>query len=347
LSVVLSILSYIAAFLLIVVLIIAHESGHFFVGKACDIHILEFGIGFGPKLFSRKKKDIVYSVRALPLGGFVQFAGEDEASDDPRAFNNVSLWKRFVTLLAGPGMNIVFAFVVSVITLVCIGDSLGRSVIVDVDPNLPAYEAGIESGDKILEVDGRPIDFAYYELANKINASKDDGAVELTLERGGNEITVNVPFANVEGQQMMGITYSYEHRSYGFFEAIGLSFKWLYLVVAEMFRTIGNFLFRGQGAENFGGIVATVTLMGQAVRYDFEVLMQILAMISLNLAVFNLLPFPGLDGGRIVLVGIEKLRGKPLPRDKEAYINFAGLAVLMILMILLTYQDIARLVTGG
>lgn len=331
---------------MLTVLVVAHEFGHYIVGRSCGFGIEEFAVGFGPKLFSRVRGGIRYSVRALPLGGFVQFTGEDqEMASDPRAFNNRPIWQRFLTLLAGPGTNVVFAFLLTVIILTAYGDLI--PVIQQVEPNSPAYEYGIQPGDVIVGVDGKNIDF-YSEFQMHMEGRDPSDTLPLVVERKGEEIALDVPFAEQEdGSRLIGISYGRERSSYSFFEAIGLAFKWMYFIVAEMFSFLGDLIFRGQGVDQVAGPVGTITIIGQAVRSGFEVVLRMASLLSINLAVMNLLPFPALDGGRLVFLGVEKLRGKPIPRDKEGYINLAGMIVLFILMALLTYQDIARLITGG
>ena len=142
--------------LVLTVLVVVHELGHFFVGRACGIKILEFGVGFGPKIWSKVKNGIRYSIRALPLGGFVQFLGEDEDVNDPDAFNNKPVWRRFLTVLAGPLTKIVFAFLLTVVILTAFGDNV--PYIYEVVPGSTAEEAGLMAGDKIVEYDGQKMD---------------------------------------------------------------------------------------------------------------------------------------------------------------------------------------------
>ncbi len=341
-----TVLGIIGGLLLLTFLVVAHEFGHFKAGRACDMRIEEFAVGFGPKLFSKVREGIRYSIRALPLGGFVQFYGEDaqEVLEEPRAFNNRPIWQRFLTLLAGPAMNILLAFVLTVGVLVGYGDFV--PVVASVQEGMPAQQAGLKEGDRIVSVDGKRIDFAME--FDGIDLAKSGESVNLGVERDGQRMEFEIPFEynEAEGRNMIGITYSSDTRQrFGFFEAIGLSFKWMYLIIAQMLSFLGNLVFRGKGVEGLAGPVGTIGIVSQAVRSGPEVFLRIATLLSVNLGIMNLLPIPGLDGGRILLLGVEKLRGKPLPQNKEGLINLIGMGLMFLLMIFLTYQDIARLLS--
>lgn len=342
-----TIITIISGLLILTVLVIVHESGHFFVGKKCGMRIDEFAVGFGPKLLSRVgKDDIRYSVRALPLGGFVQFYGEDEEVDatyEPRAFNNRPIWQRAITLVAGPLMNILFALLVTILVLSIFGEYV--PTVHTITKGMPAEEAGLLPGDQVVKINGKTIDFSM-EYQSAIAGIGQSEQVEMTVLRNGEKIDFTVPlrYDETEGKMMMGVQFDTSTRKkFSVFEAIGLSFKWLYLIIVEMFGVLRALIFKGEGVANLAGPVGTISLIGQAVRSGPEVILRMAALLSVNLGIMNILPFPALDGGRLLFLGIEKLRGKPIPREKEGYINLAGLAVLFILMILLTYQDIARL----
>lgn len=338
-----TILTVIYGLLMLTLLVVIHEGGHFFVGKKCGIRINEFSVGFGPKLFSRKKDEIAYSVRALPLGGFVSFYGEDEEIDkvsEPRAFNNMPIWKRALTIMAGPVMNILTALIVTVVILISYGDYV--PVIAAVSEDMPAYEAGLLPGDRIVMINDKKIDFSMEFSAYEI-----DGRDEIVLgvERDGEyrEFTVKTVYDENEKRNMIGIQYDTSVRKkFGFFEAIGLSFKWIWLIVKELFDTIGKAIFGGRGITDMSGTVGTIMLVGTAVRYGFENILRLIALLSINLGIMNFLPFPALDGGRLVMLGIEKIIGKPVNRNVEAIINLVGFGLLIILMIFLTIQDIGR-----
>ncbi len=342
-----TILTIVVGLLVLTVLVLVHEMGHYFVGRACDIRIEEFAVGFGPKLLSKVKNGIRYSIRALPLGGFVQFYGEDQnVENEPRAFNNRSVWRRFLTLLAGPFMNIVFAVIITIFVLTLFGDYV--PVIAKVETNMPAAQAGLMVGDRIVGVNGKSVDFSMEFSLGFLQAEEAGDSISLSVERNGQIKNLNVPFIeSADGSgRIIGITYVNERTKFGFFEACALSFKWLFLIIVQMVQFLGGLIFRWQGAGDVAGPVGTISIIGAAVRSGPEVMMRLAGLLSVNFAIINLLPFPGLDGGRIALLGVEAVRRKPIPREKEGYINLVGLIILFGLMILLTIQDIGRLISG-
>ncbi len=341
-----TILTIISGLLMLTLLVLVHEGGHFYVGKSCGIRIHEFSAGFGPKIWSKKKQDICYSVRALPLGGFVQFYGEEEEVDatyEPRAFNNRPIWQRALTIAAGPVMNILFALILTVAVLVGYGD-YGPQV-VSVDESMPAYAAGLQAGDRIVMLNGKKIDFSMEFDASQISKNQHI-SIGIEREDGYHEFEIDTVINEQTGKYMIGMNYTEAVRQkFGFFEAIGLSVKWLWLIIKEMFSALGAALFAGKGISELSGPVGTIAIVGESVRYGFETILRIAALLSINLGIMNILPFPALDGGRLLFLGIEKLRGKPIDRKVESYINLGGLALLFVLMIVLTYQDIARLIS--
>lgn len=342
-----TVITIVVGLLTLTALVVAHEWGHYILGRICGFRIEEFAAGMGPKIVSRvsKKNGIRYSLRALPIGGFVQFYGEDEEQKDPAAFNSRPKWQRALTLAAGPLMNVIVAFLLTVAVLTCFGDY--TPVVKSVQEDSPAYAMGIREGDKIVSINGKQIDFMME--VSMMTIQETGGVVDMTLERNGQRIDYDVPtiIDSESERRVLGIGLGSERRTFGFFQAIGLAFKWLFLVVREMFEFLGGLIFRGQGADQVAGPVGTISLIGTAIRSGPEMLLRIAALLSLNLGIMNILPFPALDGGRLVFIGIEAVRGKPISRAKEGYINFAGFIVLFGLVIVLTYQDIARLIAGG
>jgi len=339
-----TVLTIIVGLLVLTILVIVHELGHFWVGRTCEIKINEFGVGFGPKIWSKVKNGILYSVRVFPLGGFVQFYGEDEdVQHEPHAFNNRPVWQRFLTILAGPVANILFAFIITLFVLTLFGDY--APAVGQVLPGSTAEQAGLQAGDKIVSYDGHKIDF-YMEFS-MLNADKSGDSLQISVERDGKQLDYNIPYYydSETKTNRIGINIASQRVTYGFFEAIALGFKWMYLIVVEMLKALGNIIFKWQGAQDLAGPVGTISIIGQAVRSGPEMIMRIGALLSINLGIINLLPLPALDGGRLVFLIIEGIRRKPFPREKEGYIHFAGIIILFGLMILLTYNDIVRMIS--
>jgi regulator of sigma E protease len=345
LNVVVTIISVIGAILVIGIIIMVHEFGHYSIGRACKIKITEFAVGFGPKIKSWFKNDIKYSIRWLPLGGYTKFYGEDEDSDEKLAFNNQPAGRRALTIAAGPVYNIVFALLLTVVMLCSFGDYLPTvGTILD---GSPAQEAGLQPGDVILEMNGVKFDFSM-ELDSAI-AAADYKMMPITVDRDGQILSFEIPYRYYESigdttynRYMVGISsFGQERVKFGFFEAIGLAFKWMFLLVQGTLAALLS-IFKTGDTSNVGSIVYVTALLSEAIRSSLENVLRIGVVIGVSLAVFNLLPLPALDGGRLVFIAIEKIFKKPVPRNVEGMIHFIGFALLIVLAIFFIYQDFAR-----
>ena len=338
-----TVLSFIGALLFIGIIIMVHELGHYSIGRACNIKVVEFAIGFGPKIKKWVKNDIIYSVRWILLGGFTKFYGEDEELDDKLAFNNQPAGRRALTIAAGPVFNIVFALLLVIVVLCAFGEYVPAVGAVWEDS--PAEAAGLEVGDIITEMNGVEMDF--YMEAEMAQSEASGDTMEITVLRDGEEISMSIPLQYYEeyDRDMAGFQYGPQRAYFGFFEAIALSFKWMYLLVKETLLAIFGLL-GGQGTENAMGIVGMVSVLGEAIRSSLEYVLRLGVAISVSLAVFNILPLPALDGGRLVFIAIEKVFKKPVPRNIEGVIHFIGFALFFVLVIFITYQDVARIFGG-
>jgi len=354
-----TILYVLLAILLLGILITVHEFGHFFAARLTGIEVMEFAIGFGPKLWSRKgKSGTTFSLRAIPLGGFCAFYGEDDAKgetkSDPRAYNNQSVWKRMFSIIMGPMMNFILAFVV-VVLFYWAG---GIQEVVGVEPFVsevmaagPAYDAGLKDGDVIVSVDGvNMLDGTTDTLLNTLGSYQEgQPPMQLVIDRGGETIeTQLIPYWNEdESRYMIGVyiggRYLTEVRSASLGEAF--TEGWAYCVYAGglVFDALGQ-LVQGQGLDNVSGPVGTVSVVTQVVQQNgFEGFVSLLVTISINLGIMNLLPIPGLDGMRFIFTVIEAIRRKPIPQEKEAIIHLCGYALLFGLMVFFTFKDVLRL----
>ena len=330
------------AILLLGILVIVHEFGHFIVAKKCGVTVLEFSIGFGPKLVKWEKGGTQYSVRLLPLGGFVKFLGEDEDSTEPGSFNSISAWKRFLTVFAGPFFNLILAVVLAFFFIIGYGYDMPQ--IAGFSEGLPAQQSGLEEGDILLAVDGKEIDYVT-EASTYIAESQGDH-VTLTVLRGQEQLDIEVSSQTVNGQKMIGISIGATSVKMGFFESIGKAFTWVWNILSEMLKFLVN-LITGQPVE--GGIVGpvgTINLIGQVARLGLKNILMMAAMLSVNLGIVNLLPIPALDGGRLVFLIIEMIRRKPISQEMEGKIHFIGFVLLMGLILFLTYKDILGLIGG-
>lgn len=340
-----TILSVLAALLVLSILVTIHELGHFTAGRLLGFTILEFSVGMGPVLLKKQKGDTQYSLRALPIGGMCRFYGEDEAVKDGRCFNAQPAWKRFLTIIAGPITNLIFAILFAVIALTAYGDYV-PSILELSGTDAPAYEAGLLPGDIIQAVDGKRIQ--YYNETVPLILAADSTSMVLTIERNDTVMDVTVvDFYNVAEQcNRIGATISPARKVYAFFPAIGQSFRYLASTVTETFQFFGR-LFQGKVAStDVAGTVGIISYLSEAVRSGFETVLRMTMLISISLGIMNLLPLPALDGGRLIFILIEWIIGRPVNPKVEGAIHFAGLMALFALLIFLTYNDIMNLIRG-
>ncbi|HHT66086.1 MAG: M50 family metallopeptidase [Caldicoprobacterales bacterium] len=338
------------AILFFSVFIMIHELGHFLVARAVGIHAEEFSLGMGPRLLKISGKETEYSLRVLPIGGYVRFLGEDESSSDPRAFNNAKVWKRFLVILAGPVMNLLLAVVLFSAAFLSFGiyDS-DLPVIESVISGYPAEQAGLKAGDRILGVGD--LDVSGLEDSDAVKHIRtfiaDNGSKPFTVtiqrEEQTLEIDVIPSLDEANSRWQLGFYFTPSIRRIGFFQAIGMSFKQTFRVVGMMFVLLKDLIFAGQGLGDVMGPVGIVGEIGRAAQAGMQQLLNLGIIITINLGIMNLIPFPALDGGRLILLIVEGVRGKPMDRNKEGYFHLIGFVLLMILMIIVTYKDILKI----
>lgn len=345
------------------VLIAVHELGHFIAARACGVRVLEFAMGMGPLLWQREsKKGTLISLRALPIGGFCAMEGEDDASDDPAAFSNAAVWKRLIILVAGAGMNFLLGLV---LVLVCLWGDLGELVstpVIDSFMEGCPYvgEYGLQEGDEFLRINGQKVRFT-----NDVSAflGESGGTADIVLLRDGQRVTLkDYPIVPVEytdpatGESVMMYGLHFASRPAG----VGtvLHYSWLTSLdfVRMVWMGLSDLVTGAVGMDQMSGVVGIVDLMadvGNAAPTVRDALLDILylaAFIAVNLAVMNLLPLPALDGGRIFFLCvtwlIETVFRRRVNPKYENYINAAGLALLMALMVYVMFNDIFRIVAG-
>ncbi len=319
------------------IMVLFHESGHFIVAKMNHIKVNEFAIGMGPRIFSRTRGETQYSLRAFPLGGFIKMEGEDEASDSPRSFSNQSPLRRISVVLAGPLMN----FLLSIVLLTLIAFSVGfpTRTIDEIQPGLPAQAAGIESGDRILFINDEPID-SWNEVTQVISQS--EGDLTLVLERNDQELAVSLtPALEADtDRRIIGISPTLEK---AFMPSLGYGIEQTGFLIGSIFGFLGDLVTGTQVEGEIIGPIGIVGIIGEAANTGFLSLAFIAAYLSINLGIINLLPFPALDGGRILFLLVEIARGRPIPPEKEGMVHFIGFALLMALMVFVLYNDIVKL----
>lgn len=341
------IISIVGALLVLSVIVFMHELGHFAVARMLGIKVEEFALGFGPKLISKVRNGIRYSIRAFPLGGFCMFRGEDkDLPEDGESFNLQKPYKRFLTIIAGPVMNVLLALVLAVTTLLLYGDY--AATIHTVQAGTPAEKAGVLPGDVLVEVNGKRLALAF-QGADEIVKS-DPAEIHFVVNRDGKELPLTAyDIYNAESQRnIMGITIGYTtRRTLSFGEAIDAAFGFISYMVKETFSFLINIFKIKNIGDQVMGPIGTIGLISEAVRTSIESVLRLAMLISINLGIFNLFPFPGLDGARLIFIGYEKISGKPVPREKEGMIHFAGFVLLIGLIVLVTFGDIRRIFGGS
>lgn len=317
-------------------LIFFHEFGHFIIAKINGIRVNEFSLGMGPLLFKINKNETDYSIRMLPLGGYVKMEGEDEKSDDPKAFNNKSALQRFAVIAAGPVMN----FILAVVLMALIGFFAGiATTTIEVIPNQPAYNVGLKDGDVIYSINDTKVS-NWDEIINLIS-SNPKKTVKIVVLRDGNYITYNVkPSIEPETKRgVIGIKSVTIKNS--FVESIKYGFTKTAWLTKMILSGLGQII-TGKSKADVVGPIGIIHYVGEAAKVGVYNVLYLAAMISVNLGLFNLFPIPALDGSRLLFICFEALRGKPIEPEKEGLIHFIGFTILMILMIFIVYKDIMR-----
>ncbi|HEX2173124.1 MAG TPA: M50 family metallopeptidase [Dehalococcoidia bacterium] len=338
----------------LLVLVMVHELGHFVTAKRAGIKVLEFGFGFPPRLFGLKRGETEYTVNLLPLGGFVKMLGEEDPSD-PRSFAAQPAWVRIVVLAAGATMNAVLAIALFSGSLMIPREVVqGQVVIESVAPDSPAERAGIQPGDQVVRVNGRLVT-NQGDLSYRIMRHIGD-EITLTLKSdrfSSREVTV-VPRLNPPpGEGATGIRIALRsaypgEESYPIWEAIPLGFErtWDMLVITknDLSRSIAQ-----RVAPPLAGPIGIADMTRQVADTGGPGrLIEFIGLLSINLAIVNILPLPMLDGGRIVFVLVELVRGgRRVAPEKESLVHLAGLVMLLTLVVIISYNDIARMVSGG
>ena len=341
------------AIVMLGLIVTVHEFGHYLVGRLCGIGILEFSVGFGPRLLGWERKGIKYSLRLIPLGGFCAFVGEDEQNDDPRAMSNQPVWKRFLTVLAGPAMNFALACVVCAAMLALFMTAETFPAVNGLMDGMPAAAAGIEVGDVIVQVNDSPIEYGGAGVAQVVSAIQDvepGSTVQLIVERDGERIPLSLQTTAVTTDTgvthgMIGVEFM--RRTFTVPEAIRYSGLYMIETTRTMLDSLRRLFFHGEGVNQITGTVGIIAVVSQYARDGWYEVLWLVFIISLNLGIMNLLPLPALDGGRLVFLIVEAIRRKPIPPEKEGLVHGIGLMLVLGLFVVLTFHDIYRLIVGG
>ncbi len=367
-----SIQSIILTVIIFTIVVLIHEGGHFFFARKNGIYVEEFAIGMGPILLKKQGKETLYTVRAFPIGGFCKMLGEDDGSDDPRAFSNKSVRARIEVVVAGVIMNLILGFVI--FFLLMSYEGFTTTTISSVANGYPAQTAGVQPGDKILELNDNHIS-SYNEFSFQMqNINPED--ITLTVDRNGEELTfeTDLKFNEEENRYMIGISPLFKvgylrsaetlqtvqskfdatsiiPEKAGFVETINQTFLFVKFYFDATISSLAG-LFTGQvGLSTMSGPIGIVTVVGDEYQAAakiglgviFESMLSLLGTLSLALAVFNILPIPALDGGRLIFLIIEGVRGKPVSPEKEGTVHFVGFVLLMGLAVVVAFSDIFKL----
>ena len=335
----------ILALLLLNLLVIVHEGGHFLAARLCGIEVVEYAVGMGPLLLQKTtRRNTKISLRLLPIGGYCMFYDEEEGKD-PRALNNQSMWKRALTIAAGPAMNFLTAYLAVVIYLSALGLNTPVGVVGATEANSAA--AGLAAGDRIVAVNGTAVSTPV-EISTEISASEGQN-VTLTVEREGKKTEISIdPFYDEQAERWrVGFSFAQQRQRVPLSESIPFSARYNMESAMLIVRTLKGLITRGQGAEGVTGPVGTVYAISEMTRVGgIDMVFELLAVISVNLGIMNLLPIPGLDGSRLLFLLVEAVRRKPISPEIESRIHLAGFVLLIGLMVLLTYKDILGIATG-
>ncbi len=341
------ILTVIIAILVFGVIIIIHELGHFLVAKANGVKINEFSFGMGPALFGFTKGETRYSVRAFPLGGYVSMEGEDEDSEDERSSGKKKWWQKLLIVVAGAVMNLILGLII----LMCLtfpNDAIGTTTLAQFNEGSQSQSAGLQIDDKIVKINNSAVhidmDIVYELMLDH------DGKVDMVVERDGERVEVpNVQFAmtqDEDGNQFVNIDFKVYAQENSFFKSLERSFYWTGGIVKVVWRSLIDLVTGNFSLNQLGGPVRVADELAQASSAGWDSLLLMVAFITINVGVFNLLPLPALDGGRLIFIIIEGVRGKPVPAKYEGWVHAAGFILLILLMVLVTFNDIVNLFRG-
>lgn len=340
--------------LILGIIVLVHEFGHFIFAKIFGVYVYEFSIGMGPKIFSKKRKnkkdETEYCIRAIPIGGFVQLAGE-EIDDDTKVPKNKKMyskpiWQRFLIMFFGAGNNFILAFLLLFLCGIFFGAPKMDPVVGRLTEGYPMASAGIEVGDRFLKVNGNNI------------STIDDVRIYLSVAEPGKPITFKMKKTSGEvidyeinpqkevidevTSYKFGIEFFRENEK-GFFAPI----KYAFVKTGALFKQMGitfKLLFTGKvGMENLSGPVGIYSIVGQTRSAGFESVLQLVALLSINVGFINLIPFPAFDGGRILFLVIEKIKGSPVNPKVENIFHSIGFILLMLLLVFITFNDIVRM----
>ena len=350
-----TILYVLLAILLLGILIMVHEFGHFAAARLCGIAVREFSLGFGPVIWQHKSKksDATFSIRSIPVGGYCMFYGDTDddpngsAKDDPRNYNKAPVWKRILSVIAGPGMNFVLAFVVAVALMGAYGAVATTPVVQEVEAGMPAAEAGLQAGDIFVRVNQTDVENGtVQDVSSAISADGSSAPVEITVLRDGQEqtFTLTPQYDSELERYRVGVTIAQGYEKMTASAVLPSAWSLCKQASVAIVEGLGKLFTTGEGLNDTAGPVGVVSMVAQETRKGgFEIYLYLLVIISINLGLMNLIPIPGLDGSRLIFMLIEAVRRKPVNQKIEAGVHLCGYVLLFGVMIFFTFKDVLRL----
>lgn len=331
-------------------LVLIHELGHFVTAKMTGMRVDEFAIGFGPRIFSKKYGETVYSLRSVPLGGFNDIAGmsPDDVEAGSRGYNAKPIWARMVVIVAGATMNFILPIFIfwGIYSFVGLSSPSNEPVLGEVLQGKPAYTAGLRDGDRIVRIDGKEIN-TWSDFVKTVSGG--EGKIfHIEYKRGDTTGSARVipEYDKNSKRALIGVVSAVDTVYPGFFESGLLAIKKTGFIIYKMVEGLGQ-LITGSASSEISGPLGVAQMAGEVAQIGFVPLLNFAALLSLNLGVINLLPVPALDGGHFVMLILEALRGKPLGAKALEYTQAVGITVLLALMLFATKNDIVRMFMGG
>ena len=336
-------------------IVLVHEFGHFIFAKMFGVYVYEYSIGMGKKIWSKKPKgsETEYSIRLIPIGGFVKLAGEEGEDGDKsvpknRKLYNKGFWQRFLIFFMGPGFNMLLAFLTLVVSCLIFTGSIATTTLDSVSPDYPAYKAGMRNGDVLLAINGEKVS-TWTQARIKIGTVKSGSKIKFKLKDVNGDIKdISVtPLKVVDDDENVSYVYGVgsKVKNYkGFFKSFEYGFMETREILLSMIDTV-KYLFTGRlGVNDLSGPVGIYEVVDSQSKYGVSNLLYLLAYLSVNVGVINLIPFPAFDGGHILFLVIEKIRRKPVSPNLEATITGIGFILIMLLMVYVTFHDVFNLI---
>lgn len=332
----------IIAILFFELIIIIHEGGHFAAAKLMKIKVNEFSIGMGPKLFQIKGKETKYTLRIIPFGGYCAMEGEDEDSDDERAFVNKKVSQRLFVVVAGAVMNLILGFII-VLIIVCSGNLVGTTEVAKFDKDAISQSYGLQVGDKIKSIDGMRV-YTTNDVTTGLSRCE-DGKIDMLVERDGQDKMLNIEFdtEEYEGTSYTKMDFWLRGVEKTAGNVLSQTCKEFVSYARMVFLSVHDLIVGRYGLSDLSGPVGTVSVVSTAVKTSAYSMLRIMALLTVNVGLFNLFPIPALDGWRLFVLAAEGITKKKLPAKAEYIINAVGLILLIGLMCVVTFSDVTKL----